>query len=140
MGARTGKRRPGGPSPRLQQLHTTVQAILDDLPSVRAKPLWGGLGYRYGQQVAFHLTLRPRTVLVELKLPVDEADLAMRQSYIRPHSFTRLARTGWVAISLRPDTPLAKTRELVERSYEVRIQRVEDRRRMGKRRMREDFF
>ena len=140
MGARTAKRRPAGPSPRLQQLHATVRAILDDLPGVRAKPLWGGLAYRYGEQVAFHLTLRPRTVLVELKLPVDEADLAMRQSYIRLHSFTRLARTGWVAISLRPGTPLGKTRELVERSYEVRIQGTGDRRRRAKRRMREDFF
>ncbi len=57
-----------------------------------------------------------------MKLTEFEADEALRLLYVRPHSFTRLARTGWIAAVIRQKTPLERIRELVDRSYDLRIE------------------
>ena len=116
-------RTPARSSDRQQQVDArfdALQELLRDLSGIREKPLWGGLVYRYGERVFFTLTRRPQTVLLEMKLTDEAADLALRLPYVHPHSFTRLARTGWVAISVRPETPLTRIQELVEQSYEHR--------------------
>ena len=99
-----------------------LQELLRDLPGIREKPLWGGLAYRYDDRVVFVLTRRPRVILLEMKLTEFEADEALRLLYVRPHSFTRLARTGWIAAVIRPEMPLERIRELVDRSYDLRIE------------------
>ena len=107
---------------QLTALHELLQELLRDFPGLREKPLWGGLTYRYGERVFFVLTRRARSVLLEMKLADAEADLALRLPYVHPYSFTRLARTGWVAISLTPETPIHRVRTLVEQSYDGRIE------------------
>ena len=124
MGGRAGRRRrtatpyQAALAARFEQL----QELLRDLPGIREKPLWGGLAYRYDDRVVFLLTRRPRVILLEMKLTEFEADEALRLPHVRPHSFTRLARTGWIAAVIRPETPLERIRELVDRSYDLRVE------------------
>lgn len=102
---------------RLVALHESMREELRQLPGLSEKKLWGGLAYRYEDQVYFTLTLRPRIVQLEMKLPNEEADLALGLAFVHPHSFTRLARHGWISVSVTPGIPLGRVRELVERSY-----------------------
>ena len=124
MGGRSGRR--ALPQTALQARLTTrldeVQELLRDLPGIREKPLWGGLTYRYDDCVVFVLTRRARSILLEMKLTEFEADAALRLPGVRPHSFTRLARTGWIAVTIAPGTPLSRVQELVDRSYELRVE------------------
>lgn len=103
-------------------LHESLRETLREMSGLSEKKLWGGLAYRYDDQVFFTLTLRPRTVLLEMKLPFVEAELALSLGFVHPHSFTRLARNGWVAVSITPDIPLHRVHELIDRSYFSRIE------------------
>ncbi|MDP6371678.1 MAG: MmcQ/YjbR family DNA-binding protein [Vicinamibacterales bacterium] len=102
--------------------HGEVQDLLRDLPGILEKPLWGGLTYRYRDRVVFVLTRRARSILLEMKLTEFEADAALRLPGVRPHSFTRLARTGWIGLSITATTPLSRVSDLVDRSYELRVE------------------
>ncbi|MDP6605975.1 MAG: MmcQ/YjbR family DNA-binding protein [Dehalococcoidia bacterium] len=99
-----------------------MQDLLRDLPGIREKPLWGGLTYRYRDRVVFVLTRRARSILLEMKLTEFEADAALRLPGVRPHSFTRLARTGWIAVTIDAGTPMSRVSDLVDRSYELRVE------------------
>ncbi|MAM84785.1 MAG: hypothetical protein CL489_04640 [Acidobacteria bacterium] len=99
-----------------------LQELLSDFPGIREKPLRRGLSYRYGDRVVFALSRRPRVILLEMKLTEFEADKALRMPHVRPHSFTRLARTGWITVAIRPETPLERIRELGDQSYALRIE------------------
>ena len=57
-----------------------------------------------------------------MKLTEFEANEALRLPCVRPHSFTRLARTGWIGTVIRPETPLERIHELVDRSYDLRVE------------------
>lgn len=107
---------------RLTEIHDVLRDSLRELSGVSEGKLWGGLAYRYDKQVFFTLTLRPRSVLVEMKLPNHEAELALGLGFVHPHSFTRLARNGWVAVSVTPEIPLDRVRELIDRSYWNRVE------------------
>ncbi|HJO17042.1 MAG: hypothetical protein QF507_03615 [Vicinamibacterales bacterium] len=99
-----------------------LQELLRDFPGIREKPQRRGLTYRYNDRIAFVLTRKPRIILLEMKLPEFVADEVLRLSYVRPHKSTRLARTGWVAVAVRAETPLDRVGELVLRSYDFRIE------------------
>jgi predicted DNA-binding protein (MmcQ/YjbR family) len=118
---------------RLFEVHETLRDVLRELSGLTEKKLWGGLAYRYEDQVFFTMTLRPRTVLVEMKLPIEEAELALGLGFVHPHSFTRLARNGWVAVSISPEISLERVRELIDRSYFSRIESSSKGRRMSRR-------
>lgn len=107
---------------RLVALHDLLRETLRDFSDLSEKRLWGGLAYRYREQIFFTLHLRPRTVLVEMKLPPEEAELAMGLGFVHPHSFKRLARNGWVAISVTPEISFDRVRELLDRSYWSRME------------------
>ncbi|MDD5541785.1 MAG: hypothetical protein PHX83_01265 [Acidobacteriia bacterium] len=107
---------------RLSELHESIRDILRRLEGLSEKKLWGGLGYRYEGLLFFTLTLRARTVLIEMKLLGEEADRARELPFVHPHSFKRLARNGWVAVSATPEVPLRRIEELVDRSYWSRIE------------------
>ena len=107
---------------RLVALHESLRDVFRDLSGLTEKKLWGGLAYRYDNAVFFTLTLRPRTVLIEMKLPGPDAELALGLSFVHPHGFTRLARNGWIAVSVTPEVPLERVNELIERSYWSRIE------------------
>ena len=107
---------------QLADLHESIREVLRSQDGLSEKKLWGGLGYRYEDQVFFTLTLRPRTVLVEMKLPIEESDRALGLPFVHPHSFKRLARNGWIAVSVTPDVPLRRVEELIERSYWSRVE------------------
>lgn len=104
------------------EIHESLREALRELSGLSEGKLWGGLAYRYEEQVFFTLTLRPRTVLLEMKLPEREAELALGLGFVHPHSFTRLARNGWVAVSVTPDIPLGRVQELIDRSYWSRVE------------------
>lgn len=114
---------------RLVALHESFREAFRELSGLTEKKLWGGLAYRYEDQMFFTLTLRPRTVLIAMKLPEPEAELALGLSYVHPHGFTRLARNGWIAVSVTPDVPLDRVNELLQRSYWSRIEMAPRRRR-----------
>ncbi len=118
---------------RLARLHESLRDYFRDLSGLSEKKLWGGLAYRYEEQLFFTLTLRPRTVLIEMKLPLREAELALGLAYVHPHGFTRLARHGWVAVSISSDENIRRVHELIDRSY---WSRLED----HPRRKRTDFY
>lgn len=107
---------------RLVALHDSLRETLRDFSDLSEKKLWGGWTYRYHEQIFFTLHLRPRTVLVEMKLPAEEAELAMGLGFVHPHRFKRLARNGWVAISVTPEIPFDRMRELMDRSYWSRME------------------
>ncbi|MBZ5534552.1 MAG: hypothetical protein LAO31_01245 [Acidobacteriia bacterium] len=107
---------------RLAEIHESLRDTLRELSGLSEGKLWGGLAYRYDEQVFFTLTLRPRTVLIEMKLPGQEAELALGLGFVHPHSFTRLARNGWVAVSVTPEIPLDRVQELIDRSYWNRVE------------------
>ncbi|MBZ5554482.1 MAG: hypothetical protein LAO21_17325 [Acidobacteriia bacterium] len=107
---------------RLEEIHESLRDTLRELSGVSEGKLWGGLAYRYDEQVFFTLILRPRTVLIEMKLPDQEAELALGLGFVHPHSFTRLARNGWVAVSVTPEIPLDRVLELIDRSYWNRVE------------------
>lgn len=107
---------------RLTEIHDVLRDSLREFSGLSEGKLWGGLAYRYDEQVFFTLTLRPRTVLIEMKLPNHEAELALGLGFVHPHSFTRLARNGWVAVSVTPEIPLDRVRELIDRSYWNRVE------------------
>ncbi len=107
---------------RLAELHESLRDTLRELSGLSEGKLWGGLVYRYDNQVFFTLTLRPRTVLLEMKLPDREAELALGLGFVHPHSFTRLARNGWVAVSVTPEIPSGRVQELIDRSYWSRVE------------------
>jgi hypothetical protein len=107
---------------RLVEMHESLRETLRDLSGLREGKLWGGLAYRYDEQVFFTLTLRPRTVLLEMKLPGPEADRALGLGFVHPHGFTRLARNGWVAVSMTPEIPFGRVQELIDRSYWSRVE------------------
>jgi|GEM_PF-7027968 len=107
---------------RLVEIHESLREALREFSGLSEGKLWGGLAYRYDEQVFFTLTLRPRTVLLEMKLPEQEAELALGLGFVHPHSFTRLARNGWVAVSVTPDIPFDRVEELMDRSYWSRVE------------------
>jgi hypothetical protein len=114
---------------RLVEMYESLRGSLRELSGLSEGKLWGGLAYRYDDQVFFTLTLRPRTVLLEMKLPVEEADSALGLGFVHPHGFTRLARHGWVAVSVTPEIPIDRVHELIDRSYWSRVDVVRSRRR-----------
>jgi predicted DNA-binding protein (MmcQ/YjbR family) len=124
MGGRSGRRPRAATAYQaaLTARHAEVQDLLRDLPGVREKPLWGGLAYRCRDRVVFVLSRRSRSLLLEMKLTEFEADAALRLPGVRPHSFTRLARTGWIGLSIAATTPMSRVSELVDRSYELRVE------------------
>ncbi len=113
----------------LSAIHELLRDGFRDYAGLEEGKLWGGLAYRYDDQVFFTLTLRPRTVLVEMKLPLAEAELALGLSFVHPHSFTRLAKNGWVAVSIGPDVQVEQVTDLIDRSYWSRVESKPSRRR-----------
>ena len=99
-----------------------LQELLRDFPGIREKPKRRGLTYRYNDRIAFVLTRKPRIILLEMKLPEFVANEVLRLPYVRPHKSTRLARTGWIAVAIRVETPLDRIGELVLRSYDFRVE------------------
>jgi predicted DNA-binding protein (MmcQ/YjbR family) len=122
---------------QLAEIHESLRDTLRELSGLSEGKLWGGLAYRYDEQVFFTLTLRPRTVLIEMKLPDQEAERALGLGFVHPHSFTRLARNGWVAVSVTPEIPLDRVHELIDRSYWNRVETFPQVRRRSRRKRRD---
>ena len=99
-----------------------LQELLRDFPGIREKSLRRGLTYRFNDRIVFALTRKPRIISLEMKLPEFVADEVLRLPYVRPHKSTRLARTGWIAVAIRVETPLDRIGELVLRSYDFRVE------------------
>ena len=99
-----------------------LQELLRDFPGLREKSRRRGLTYSYNDRIVFALTRKPRSLLLEMKLPEFVADEVLRLPHIRPHKSTRLARTGWIAVAVRVETPLDQICELASRCYDFRIE------------------
>jgi len=105
--------------PRLRALARAVERAIEALPGVTRAVMWGSRNFKVGKKLFVCLLVSPKGILLEFKLPEDEARAAVLAGKAEPHSFRNLAASGWVKVLLRSRKDLPRIVRWVRTSREL---------------------
>jgi predicted DNA-binding protein (MmcQ/YjbR family) len=77
--------------------------------------MFGRWGYFVGEELFACFPLREREHDLWIRLPREEQARALANAHVRPHR--RLARTGWIEISVETDIDLTTALTWLRRAY-----------------------